>query len=406
MRILVFAYACEPGSGSEPGAGWMWSRLLARFGETWVVTRANNRDAIEAALEGTLERDRLRFVWVDLPQWSRRWKRGQRGIRLYYMLWQLAAYRTARRLHDRMPFDMVWHVTLSTGWLGSLGALLGPPFVYGPVGGGASPSWRILPALGARGLAYEGTREVAQGAGRYLNPIARMAWGRSRLILTENEETRRWLPRRHRGRAVVLPHVIIEDRSQAVGGSDGTSKEPGAERTALFAGRLLGWKGVALALRAIALLPEWRLIVAGSGPDERRLRKLAERLGIDGRVEFRGRVPRGVLLDMMRREASVFLFPSTHDDAPWVVVEASLAGLPVVCLDVGGPPILGGRAVPVSTPGRTARALADKVLEVAGTPPAEAEPFFIEAREAIVGRVLAGRGLIPSPTALRDEAAR
>ena len=30
MRILAIAYACEPDVGSEPGAGWAWSRMLAR----------------------------------------------------------------------------------------------------------------------------------------------------------------------------------------------------------------------------------------------------------------------------------------------------------------------------------------------------------------------------------------
>ena len=38
MRILAFAYACEPAQGSEPGAGWAWARMLAHQGETWVIT--------------------------------------------------------------------------------------------------------------------------------------------------------------------------------------------------------------------------------------------------------------------------------------------------------------------------------------------------------------------------------
>ena len=50
MKILVSAYACEPGKGSEPGAGWLWARAAARRHEVWVLTRANNREAIEAAL--------------------------------------------------------------------------------------------------------------------------------------------------------------------------------------------------------------------------------------------------------------------------------------------------------------------------------------------------------------------
>jgi glycosyltransferase involved in cell wall biosynthesis len=36
------------------------------------------------------------------------------------------------------------------------------------------------------------------------------------------------------------------------------------------------------------------------------------------------------------------LFPSLHDQAGWVVAEASSAGCPVVCLPLGGPPILAG----------------------------------------------------------------
>ena len=43
-RILLSAYACEPGKGSEPEVGWMWATELAAAGhEVWVITRAANR---------------------------------------------------------------------------------------------------------------------------------------------------------------------------------------------------------------------------------------------------------------------------------------------------------------------------------------------------------------------------
>ena len=121
-------------------------------------------------------------------------------------------------------------------------------------------------------------------------------------------------------------------------------------------------------------------------------------------MEFRGRLPREELLRVMADEADVLLFPSTHDEAGWVVVEASMAGLPVVCLDVRGPPVLGGRAVPPSTPARTARDLAAKVLEVAGGPPAPVESFSLEARATIVGDLLARVGLVPSDADASEEA--
>jgi len=56
VRIVAFTYACEE-NGSEPGAGWMWGRMLARLGEAWIITRENNHDAIEAMLPAIAERD-------------------------------------------------------------------------------------------------------------------------------------------------------------------------------------------------------------------------------------------------------------------------------------------------------------------------------------------------------------
>jgi glycosyltransferase involved in cell wall biosynthesis len=336
VKLLALAYACEPSEGSEPGAGWMYARMLARLGETWVVTRANNRTVIEEELPTTPERDALHFVYVDLPSWARWWKRGTRGLRPYYLLWQLAALREARRLHHRLGFDLTWHVTLANAWLGSSGSLVGPPFVFGPVGGGVGPPWRLVPPMGVGPAVYELLRAAGRGTGRYANPLARVAWSRARTILVQNRETIGWLPRRHRHKAKVFPHVVLS-RPPAV-----EPRTAGRPRTALFAGRLLSWKGVDLAIAAIAASPGWQLVVCGKGPDEDRLRRLAQRAGVADRVAFRGWVPRDEVLRIMREEAGVFLFPSLHDEAGWVLVEALAAELPIVCLDRGGPPLLAG----------------------------------------------------------------
>jgi glycosyltransferase involved in cell wall biosynthesis len=392
MRILAFAYACEPERGSEPGAGWIWARMLAHFGETWIITRANNQAAIEAGLPDVAERDLLRFAYVDLPPWGRRWKRGRRGIHLYYLLWQLTALRTARRLQREHGFDLVWHVTLANVWMGSVAPLVGPPSVYGPVGGGARAPWRLLPALGVRGTAAEATRLVAQLAGRYANPLARIAWRRSRLVLVQNPETRRWLPRRHRAAAEVFHNVILDGIHGR--GARVVDQPP----TAVYAGELLPLKGVALALRALALLPGWRLLIVGSGPDEARLRRLAGRLDLDERVRFVGRIPRDRLLQLLRAEADVFVFPSLRDQAPWVVAEARACGVPVVCLDVGGPPLLGGRAVAPASWSRTVRALATKLQAAVSEPAGPSPAFDLATRQERLANLLCRNGLTrPAP---------
>jgi glycosyltransferase involved in cell wall biosynthesis len=339
MKILAFAYACEPQKGSEPGAGWGWARLLARLGDAWIITRENNRGAIEAELSSIPEAASLHFIYVDLPERARSWKRGQRGIRLYYMLWQRAALRRARELHAEEGFDLVWHLTLANVWMGSLAALVGPPFIYGPVGGGIRLQWRLAGALGVRGTIYEIFRAAGQITGRYANPIARDAWRKAQVILVQNPETRDWLPKRYRSKAVVFPNALL------TGDQAGRLKEAIARPpTALFAGRLLPWKGVAIAIRAVAATEEWRLIVVGKGSDESRLRRLARRLEVDQRIHFAGWLTRDQVLAMMRDQADVFVFPSVREEAGAVVVEALGCGLPVICLDTGGPHLLAGRA--------------------------------------------------------------
>ena len=360
-RFLAFAYACEPDKGSEPGAGWIWSRMLARIGETWVITRENNRPSIEAALPSTPERDNLRFVYVDLPERARFWKRGMRGARLYYVLWQAAAVSRARRLLRESEFDAVWHLTWANAWIGTLAAFIPKPFVYGPIGGGVAMDLKFASALGVRGTLYELARTVARSVARYANPLARLAWRRAELILVQNRETLAWLPSRHRSKAVVFPNVVL-DRQPASGGRP----RPQPPFTALFAGRLVPLKGLGLAMRALALLPDWRLTVCGQGPDERRLRRLAGRLGIDDRVEFLGWVPRPEVHSLMRR-TDVFVFPSLHDEGGYVVAEALAEGLPVVCLARGGPPLIGGVAVVPTTVSATASGLASAMVDAAGT---------------------------------------
>ena len=393
MRILAWAYACEPGRGSEPAVGWWWAQMLARLGETWVITRANNREAIDRELEATGPIPNLHFVYVDLPPNVRRWKRGQRGVRIYYLLWQRAALSEARRMARHQQFDLVWHLTLANAWIGSTACITGIPFVYGPVGGGVGTPWRLAGTLGAKGVAYELLRAGARTFGRYLNPLARVSWRRASLILVQNEETRRWLPRRHRSKVYVFPNVVLD-------------RVPDPERrevpgVMLFAGRLLPWKGVSLAIQALEALPGWRLIVCGDGPDAGRLRRLAEARGLVNRVEFRGWVCRDEVLRTMREEASVFIFPSLHDEAGWVVVEAMASGLPVVCLDVGGPQILAGKDMAVIPAGvrLTAGRLAERVLDPTRTSSAtlqeRAREFFIDERftrlEDVLQRVLAAK---------------
>jgi glycosyltransferase involved in cell wall biosynthesis len=394
-RILAFAYACEPDKGSEPGAGWTWARMLAAFGDVVVVTRTNNRESIERALVALHERHRLRFVYVDLPRSARWWKRGQRGVRLYYVLWQLVALRAARRLSRAESFDLYWHLTFANGWIGTLAPLAGRPFVYGPVGGGTAPPWRLLPSFGRRGVVYELVRAFARLTARYLNPLARLGWTSAALVLAQNPDTFDWLPRRVRRKAAVFPNATLESKAIV-----SAFQRPG--RRAIFAGRLLPLKGLALALPALARTDDWTLTVCGDGPDRWRLASLSARLGLDDRVSFLGWRPRSEVLQLMR-DADLFLFPSLHDESPFAVADALACGLPIVCLPIGGSAVLGERAATVVSASGSATDVATRLAAALRGPlppravaTARARELTIEVRAAELLELLTERNLIPS----------
>jgi glycosyltransferase involved in cell wall biosynthesis len=121
--------------------------------------------------------------------------------------------------------------------------------------------------------------------------------------------------------------------------NDGFSSEScaGAGEFALAAGRLTEEKGFDTAIVA-ARAADVPLVVAGSGPDEERLRGLA--VGAD--VRFTGWLESGALAEL-RAQAAVVLAPSRWEEpCPYSVLEALAAGVPVLAADRGGMPELVG----------------------------------------------------------------
>lgn len=102
------------------------------------------------------------------------------------------------------------------------------------------------------------------------------------------------------------------------------------DRVVLFVGVLNPRKRPDLLIEALQRLPStWKLLIAGRGPMEKQLRRLAERLGVAGRVRFGGYVPYPEL-PAIYRAADVLALPSEYEGFPKVVVEALACGVPVV----------------------------------------------------------------------------
>ena len=339
--VLVSAYACHPRPSSAhfPGEailGWSLANEITRFADVHVVTWAFNRPGLEGTLAGNGGKPAV-VHYVDLPPRIHRALRDRHyGVRFYYFLWQREAAKFARRLAREERFDLFHQITFSNDWMPSfIAPALAIPFVWGPVGGGQRVPRALMGTLARRERRQERSRTFLQNVWR-ATPARRRAARKASAILVCNKETEEVLAR-WREKIVAFPVNGIgrEDIAADAG--------PAAGRDGfhiLYVGRFDGIKGLTLALDALRILsrlaPAATLELVGEGPERPRLEAMAARLGVGGRLVWTPWSPRPEIFEKMRR-SDVLLFPSLRDGGGAVVVEAMANGLPVVCLDVGGP---------------------------------------------------------------------
>jgi len=353
------AYACRPNLGSEPAIGWNLSKQLAEDWEIWIITRQNNQPEITKYLEHN-QQVKLHVVYCDLPRWFQYFNRNQRLVHFHYYIWQIIAYLVGRRLHKKLNFSLVHHVTYVRYWSPSFLALLPIPFIWGPVGGGEATPASLLKDLTLGELIQELIRLLIHRLSEW-DPFLWLTAKRSKIALATTEDTAKRLAKLGAENIKVLSQLGLEDREI----ERLSHIEPAQTCRFVSIGRLLYWKGFHLSLQAFAAadLPAtidyW---IIGDGPDYTRLTKLAEDLNIASRVHFLGKLSREDTLSKLK-ESSVLVHPSLHDSGALVCAEAMAAGRPVICLDLGGPALQVTQDTGIKIPVHSAQQIVQSLSE-------------------------------------------
>ena len=109
----------------------------------------------------------------------------------------------------------------------------------------------------------------------------------------------------------------------------------------LSVGRLVPWKGFFLLIDLMPELlrenPDFKLIIAGAGPEKEKLEERIKNLKIEGKVILTGGLGQQELWEYMLA-ADIFLLNTGYEGLPHVVIEAMQLGLPVITTDIGGNP--------------------------------------------------------------------
>jgi glycosyltransferase involved in cell wall biosynthesis len=107
-------------------------------------------------------------------------------------------------------------------------------------------------------------------------------------------------------------------------------------RRVISVGRLVRWKHVDQLIQTLRSWPDdIGLIVVGDGPQKQELLDLARQLDVDHRVWFAG-TRRPAEVASLLTQSDVFVLNSSYEGLPHVVIEAMLAGVPVIATAAGG----------------------------------------------------------------------
>jgi glycosyltransferase involved in cell wall biosynthesis len=346
LKVLVSAFACSPHGESGLGTGedilgWNIIQQIGRFHEVWVLASRLNESGIEKALQ-EIPQPRLHFEYFNLPRCFHRFlNRSRGGIQWYAYFWQLRAFFKARALHRKIRFDLFHHVTYANDWMASfIGALLPVPFVRGP-GGGTHPVPQIfLKSDSFIRQVWEHIRILGRWVFR-LDPVFILGQSRAKALLLCNQEAREAVEKRWRHKVYLFPvNGVSEEDLSLLKRVDFEKKRSQRTFRVLSAGRWIPLKGFSLAIKAFQEFhqrhPRSEFTIYGEGPDEVFLKELVQALHVGDCLHLRPWIPRKRVLEEMM-SCDVFLFPSLYDGGGFVIVEAMAAGLPVVCLESGGP---------------------------------------------------------------------
>ena len=350
-KIFVSAYACEPGMGSEIGVGWHWVLELSKYYEVWVLTRESNRGTIVPWIEQHREYENIHFVYFDLPQWARRWKRGMRGVRIYYMLWQWLSNGVVKRTMQENGIETYHHLTYGNAMWPVSRYGMKQRFVWGPTSAGVS-----LPRYLTKNFSWKSRlKEVAQRWMKWLLPL-NMGFRRrcrcAEIILCKTDETIECVPRKWRHKCVQMTDVAVEPRDASRYMMPKRYDETKVNYVAT--GTLVGWRTMDVLLESWKvcqqstvngqrtmdnssfLIPHSSLLtIVGDGPERARLEGLIERLGIQDSVRFVGQVDMETYYSYIA-QADVVVNPCFREGAVTVSFDSMAMGKPLICFDTGG----------------------------------------------------------------------
>lgn len=334
LSILINAYACSPGMGSEPGMAWNWCVNLAKHCELHIITEGEFREQIEAALKTLPQGKNMHFYYNPVSDEIRKmcWNQGDWRFYTYYKEWQWKTYEMARDICLHTHIDILHQLNMigfrEPGYLWKISDV---PFVWGPVDAKEKFPVAYLAGAGLKIQLFMKLKNFLTGIQLRYSQRVHQAVERASVVVSASSNSQQAFkkffhidsPLLNETGCYVQEHPII----------DKTQKDT---LDVLWVGKMDFRKQLGLAIQSIAKTanPRIKLHIVGGG-DSVPYQTLAKELNIDKQCKWHGTITHNEVLRIMQK-SDVFLFTSVAEGTPHVVLEAIGNNLPVLCFNTCG----------------------------------------------------------------------
>ena len=374
LKVLINAYACSPGMGSEPGMAWNWVKNLAKFCELYIITEGEFREKIEAVAPTLEQGENMHFYYNPVSDEIRKmcWNQGDWRFYKYYRQWQWKTYLVAKDICEKERIDVLHQLNMigfrEPGYLWKLSKENGVPFVWGPIGGLKQFPTAYLKGAGLKMQLFMRLKNFLNIWQLKHEKRVDEALKTAKLLISSIPDSYRAL-KKYKG----LESIVIPETGCFLSDDISTTRFDNEEFHIMWVGKFDFRKQLPLALQAVALAknPMLKLDVYGSGSvgQVEMAKGIAEELGISQQVIWHGNQKNDVVMEAMRK-AQLFFFTSVNEDTSTVVLEAVSNRLPVVCFDACGMSVViddsVGRKIALSHPSQSAHDFARILNELEG----------------------------------------
>lgn len=389
LKVLINAYACSPGMGSEPGMAWNWVSNLAKYYELYIITEGEFRDKIEKSLipkfspkcEGRnmlvnecglteIQIRNLHFYYNPIGGEddglcakirSMCWNQGDWRFYKYYKQWQWRTYEMAKDICAKQHIDILHQLNMigfrEPGYLWKIDDI---PLIWGPVDAKEGFPVAYLEDADWKTKVFMRLKNSITGWQLKWDKRVWCMVKQSAVVVSASSNSQSAFRK-----FFSLETPLVNETGCYVSDQYKATNLQKATFDILWVGKMDFRKQFGLAIRAFAMAyqPNLRLHVVGSG-EVSDYQRMAENLGVMDWCIWHGTVSHQEVQRLMQ-QSDLFFFTSVAEGTPHVVLEAIGNNLPVLCFDTCGQGDTVddkvGIKIPLTNPKQSVKDFAEKI---------------------------------------------